>query len=168
MRRVSSVIVSALTVGVLTLAATSGATATPEGAEQSKPPADHELPKMPVMRGGGGAVASVDPIVSQVGIDVLEKGGNAADAAVAMAGAVGPVGRPGGHGGAGEGGDGGGAAGGMGGGGGVGEPDRPGVGGGGFFVPYGARAGGVETIGGRETAAESFHEEVFLDEDGEE
>ena len=139
MRRVSSVIVSALTVGAFTLAATSGATATPDGAEQSKPPADHELPKMPVMRGGGGAVASVDPIVSQVGIDVLEKGGNAADAAVAMAGTVGVV-----------------------------EPYSSGIGGGGFFVHYDARSGEVETIDGRETAPESFPEEVFLDEDGEE
>ena len=40
------------------------------------------LPKVPVMRGGGGAVSSVDAVASQVGINVLKAGGNAADAAV--------------------------------------------------------------------------------------
>ena len=139
MRRATSIVISTLSVGALTLALTSGATAQPEQAERGKPPAGHELPKMPVMRGGGGSVASVDPIVSQVGIDVLEKGGNAADAAVAMAGAVGVV-----------------------------EPYSSGIGGGGFFVHYDAKSGEVETIDGRETAPASFHDKVFLDKDGEE
>lgn len=138
MRRATSIIVSTLSVGALTLAATSGATATTSEGEGTKPPAGHELPKVPVMRGGGGAVSSVDPIASQVGIDVLEKGGNAADAAVAMAGAVGVV-----------------------------EPYSSGIGGGGFFVHYDAKSGKVETIDGRETAPASFDEESFLDEDGE-
>lgn len=139
MGRVSSVVVSAVTVGALTVAVTTGAIAAPETTERGTPPPARELPKVPVMRGGGGAVASVDPIVSQVGIDVLRKGGNAADAAIAMAGAVGVV-----------------------------EPYSSGIGGGGFFVHYDARSGTVETIDGRETAPMSFDEEVFLDEDGEE
>lgn len=138
MRCATSIIVSTLSVGALTLAATSGATASESRGEGTKPPAGHDLPKVPVMRGGGGAVSSVDPIASQVGIDVLEKGGNAADAAVAMAGAVGVV-----------------------------EPYSSGIGGGGFFVHYDAKSGKVETIDGRETAPATYDEESFLDEDGE-
>ena len=136
MGRATRVIVGALTASGLTLAATAGATATPD-ARPGPPPAGHDLPKMPVMRGNGGAVASVDPIVSQIGIDILERGGNAADAAIGMAGAVGVV-----------------------------EPYSSGLGGGGFFVHYDARTGKVETIDGRETAPASFHDEVFVGDDG--
>ena len=138
MRRATSIIVSTVTVGALTLAATSGATASPERAEAGPPPVGHDLPKTPVMRGGGGAVSSVDPIASQVGIDVLKKGGNAADAAVAMAGAVGVV-----------------------------EPYSSGIGGGGFFVHYDSESGKVETIDGRETAPATYHDKTFIGEDGE-
>ncbi|KRE37900.1 gamma-glutamyltransferase [Janibacter sp. Soil728] len=134
MGRASRFIVGALTAGGLTLAATSGATATPEA---GPPPVGHDLPKVPVMRGGGGAVASVDPIVSQIGIDILERGGNAADAAVGMAAAVGVV-----------------------------EPYTSGLGGGGFFVHYDAATGQVETIDGRETAPATFHDKVFVGDDG--
>lgn len=134
MGRATRVIVGALTAGGLTLAATSGATATPEA---GPPPVGHDLPKVTVMRGGGGAVASVDPIVSQIGIDVLERGGNAADAAVAMAAAVGVV-----------------------------EPYTSGLGGGGFFVHYDSSTGTVETIDGRETAPATFHDKVFTEPDG--
>ena len=134
MGRATRVIVGALTAGGLTLAATTGATATPEA---GPPPVGHELPKVPLMRGGGGAVASVDPIASQVGIDILERGGNAADAAIGMAAAVGVV-----------------------------EPYSSGIGGGGFFVHYDAATGEVETIDGRETAPRSFHERTFVGADG--
>lgn len=134
MGRATRVIVGAFTVGGLTLAATSGATATTEA---GPPPVGHDLPKVPVMRGNGGAVASVDPIVSQIGIDILERGGNAADAAIGMAGAVGVV-----------------------------EPYSSGLGGGGFFVHYDASTGKVETIDGRETAPASFDEKSFVGSDG--
>src|SRR6478752_418737 len=96
-------------------------------------PVTPSLPKVPVMRGGGGAVSSVDAVASQVGINVLKAGGNAADAAVATAAALG-----------------------------VTEPYSTGIGGGGFFVYYDARSGQVKTIDGRETAPKSFDQNAFL------
>lgn len=92
------------------------------------------LPKVPVMTGSGGAVASVDRDASQVGLDVLARGGNAADAAVATAAALG-----------------------------VTEPYSAGIGGGGFLVYYDARTHRVTTIDGRETAPASFTETTFRD-----
>ncbi|MEX5302382.1 gamma-glutamyltransferase [Kocuria sabuli] len=101
-------------------------------------PVTAELPKVPTMTGSGGAVSSVDPLASQVGIDVLERGGNAADAAVAMAATLG-----------------------------VTEPYSAGIGGGGFFVHYDARTGEVSTIDGRETAPATYTEDEFVGTDGE-
>lgn len=92
------------------------------------------LPKVAVMTGSGGAVSSVDRDASQVGIDVLARGGNAADAAVATAAALG-----------------------------VTEPYSAGIGGGGFLVYYDARSKKVSTIDGRETAPMSFTDKAFID-----
>ncbi len=94
-------------------------------------------PKVPVMVGAGGAVASVDQTASQVGIDVLRSGGNAADAAVAMAATLG-----------------------------VTEPFSSGIGGGGFFVYYDASTHRVSTIDGRESAPKAFTPTVFTDGHG--
>ncbi|MFC7489158.1 MULTISPECIES: gamma-glutamyltransferase [unclassified Knoellia] len=113
------------------------ATAAPNPTRGGPPPVGHEIPKVPVMTGGGGAVASVDPIASQVGIDILEKGGTAADAAVATAAAIATV-----------------------------EPYSSGIGGGGFFVHYDGQSKKVTTLDGRETAPATFHEKVFLNPDG--
>jgi gamma-glutamyltranspeptidase / glutathione hydrolase len=79
--------------------------------------------KDPVAIGSGGAVSSVDPYATEIGLDVLRRGGNAVDAAVATAAALG-----------------------------VTEPYSAGIGGGGFFVFYDARTGRIHTIDGRETA----------------
>lgn len=95
------------------------------------------LPKVAVMTGAGGAVASVDRDASQIGIDVLRRGGTAADAAVATAAALG-----------------------------VTEPYSAGIGGGGFFVYYEAKSGTVSTIDGRETAPQTFTETTFINPDG--
>lgn len=95
------------------------------------------MPKEPVVTGWGGAVSSVDRDASQVGIDVLRDGGNAADAIVATAAALG-----------------------------VTEPYSAGIGGGGFLVYYDAKAKKVSTIDGRETAPKSFTAKSFTNPDG--
>src|SRR5688572_30334779 len=88
----------------------------------------------PTAVGFGGAVASVDPTATQVGLDVLRRGGNAVDAAVAVAAALG-----------------------------VTEPFSAGIGGGGFFVFYDARSGRVSTIDGREAAPAATAADIFVD-----
>src|SRR6476646_1080820 len=104
------------------------------GQTQGDPAQSGTMPKVPVMTGSGGAVASVDRDASQAGLDVLARGGNAADAAVATAAALG-----------------------------VTEPYSAGIGGGGFLVYYDARHRTVQTIDGRETAPASFTETTFTD-----
>jgi len=108
------------------------------GVATARPPVEPDAPKQPVAVGSGGAVASVDGVASQVGLDVLADGGNAADAAVATAAALG-----------------------------VTEPYSAGIGGGGFLVYYDAESGEVSTIDGRETAPASYEGDTFLGEDGE-
>ena len=85
--------------------------------------ADRATGKQPTAIGRGGAVTSVDPEATRVGLRVLRRGGNAVDAAVAAAATLG-----------------------------VTEPYSTGIGGGGFFVFYDAKAKKVRTIDGRETA----------------
>src|SRR4051794_14134392 len=84
--------------------------------------------------GFGGAVTSVDPEASKVGLGVLKRGGNAVDAAVATAAALG-----------------------------VTEPYSSGLGGGGYFVFYDARTGTVRTIDGRQTAPRKMPPNAFID-----
>ena len=107
------------------------------GQTSGPPPVLPRAPKVPVMTGGGGAVSSVDDVATQVGIDVLRKGGNAADAAVATAATLG-----------------------------VTEPYSAGIGGGGFLVYYDAKTGGVQTIDGREAAPSTFTPTTFTGPDG--
>jgi len=88
--------------------------------------------KTPTAVGSGGAVATVDPEATRVGLDVLRKGGNAVDAAVAAAATLG-----------------------------VTEPYSAGIGGGGFFVYYDATSEQVHTIDGRETAPAAMTPDTF-------
>ncbi|QWF23347.1 gamma-glutamyltransferase [Nocardioides sp. LMS-CY] len=91
-------------------------------------------PKRATAVGTGGAVASVDPDATRVGLRVLRRGGNATDAAVATAAALG-----------------------------VTEPFSAGIGGGGYFVYYAAKTGKVRTVDGRETAPSAMPHDAFID-----
>ncbi|MFK8182509.1 MAG: gamma-glutamyltransferase [Phormidesmis sp.] len=92
--------------------------------------------------GTGGAVASVDAIATQIGIDILKSGGNAVDAAVATAAALGVV-----------------------------EPFSAGIGGGGFMVIYqpanGHQPESVMTLDGREEAPAAVTPNLFVDPNSE-
>ena len=86
-----------------------------------------------VARGSGGAVSSVDPRATRIGLEVLRAGGTAADAAVATAAALG-----------------------------VTEPYSAGIGGGGYFVHYNAATNRVFTLDGRETAPAGIRRDAFI------
>jgi gamma-glutamyltranspeptidase/glutathione hydrolase len=89
--------------------------------------------KQPTATGTGGAIATVDVLASEAGLEVLEDGGNAVDAAVAAAAVLG-----------------------------VTEPFSCGIGGGGFMVIRSAD-GPVTTIDHRETAPGAMHPESFME-----
>src|SRR5688500_20051612 len=105
-RRTTLLALTGLTTGVLAAALPSSAAA-----------GDPMPEKQPLAIGTGGAVATVDPDATQVGLNVLAAGGNAADAAVATAAALG-----------------------------VTAPYSAAVSGGGFFVYFDAETGKVSTI----------------------
>jgi gamma-glutamyltranspeptidase/glutathione hydrolase len=90
--------------------------------------------KVPVATGYGGAVVSDTVESTQAGIDVLKRGGTAADAAVAVAATLG-----------------------------VTDPYVAGLGGGGYFLFYDARTHRVSTIDGRETTPRAATETMFVD-----
>jgi gamma-glutamyltranspeptidase/glutathione hydrolase len=90
------------------------------------------LAKTPVATGTGGAVATISEKASESAIAILNKGGNAIDAAVAAAATLG-----------------------------VTDPFSCGIGGGGFMVIYLAKDKRVITIDHRETAPSSFSPAVF-------
>jgi gamma-glutamyltranspeptidase/glutathione hydrolase len=107
---------------------TSGAVVSPASADP------RETEKTATATGYGGAVSTVDPEASAAAIEVLRKGGNAADAAVAAAATLG-----------------------------VTEPYSAGIGGGGYFVFYDAKTDRVGTIDGRETAPAAMPHDAFID-----
>ncbi|GAB3363632.1 gamma-glutamyltransferase [Amycolatopsis echigonensis] len=91
-------------------------------------------PSTPVADGYGGAVVSDTVESTQAGIDVLRRGGTAADAAVAVAATLG-----------------------------VTDPYVAGLGGGGYFVYYDAATKTVSTIDGRETTPAGDSSTMFID-----
>ena len=88
--------------------------------------------KTPVATGTGGAVATISEPASQAALAILDKGGNAIDAAATAAATLG-----------------------------VTDPFSCGIGGGGFMVIYLAKDKRVITIDHRETAPASFTPTVF-------
>src|SRR5262245_40625382 len=88
--------------------------------------------KNPVASGAGGAVATISEPASRAALAILDKGGNAVDAAVAAAAALG-----------------------------VTDPFSCGVGGGGFMVIYLAKENRVITLDHREVAPASFQPDAF-------
>ncbi|MFC5513142.1 gamma-glutamyltransferase [Massilia jejuensis] len=92
------------------------------------------LAKTPVATGTGGAVATISEQASRSALAILDKGGNAIDAAVAAAATLG-----------------------------VTDPFSCGIGGGGFMVIYLAKDKRVITIDHRETAPAAFTPATFLE-----
>src|SRR4051794_5284198 len=92
-----------------------------------------EPTKQPTARGTGGAAATVDVLATQAAIGVLDKGGNAVDAAGAAAGGLG-----------------------------VTQPFSCGIGGGGFMVIRTAK-GKVTTLDGREESPQSMRPDSFFE-----
>ena len=86
--------------------------------------------------GTGGAVATVDELATQVGIQVLEEGGNAVDAAITAAAVIN-----------------------------VTQPFSAGIGGGGFMLVYLAEEDRVVTIDSREMAPLAATPDMFIDEE---
>lgn len=136
-RRVVAVSTAVLT-GVAGLALipvpAEGTEAPPAMLHRVQPWGDHYNLKTPTSIGFGGAVTSVDPEASRIGVRVLRRGGNAVDAAIATAAALG-----------------------------VTEPYSSGIGGGGYLVHYDARTGKVSTLDGRETAPRTMPHDAFVD-----
>lgn len=86
---------------------------------------------------GKHAIASAHPIATQAGIDILEQGGNAFDAAVAVSAVLAVV-----------------------------EPYSSGIGGGGFWLLHRASDQHEVMIDGREKAPGKAHRDMYLDEQG--
>jgi gamma-glutamyltranspeptidase/glutathione hydrolase len=82
-------------------------------------------------------VVSAHAIASQVGVDIMQKGGNAVDAAVAVGFALAVV-----------------------------EPGAGNIGGGGFLIFHEAASGKNFTIDYRETAPKRAHRDMYLDDSG--
>ncbi|ONI77441.1 gamma-glutamyltransferase [Kribbella sp. ALI-6-A] len=124
-----------LTASALVLTGLTAGGVPAQATTESRPHAPRPPAKNPTAIGYGGAVASVDPEATNVGIGVLRRGGNAVDAAVATAAALG-----------------------------VTEPYSAGIGGGGYFVYYDAKTRKVHTIDGRETAPAAMPGDAFMND----
>ncbi len=89
------------------------------------------------LRPSASAVASAHPLATKAGVDILNQGGNAFDAAVAVTAALAVV-----------------------------EPYSSGLGGGGFWLIHRAQDGYETMIDGRETTPAAGHRDMYLDSRG--
>lgn len=89
-------------------------------------------------RPGQAAIASASPLATQAGLDILQAGGNAFDAAITVAAVLG-----------------------------VAEPYSAGIGGGGFWLLRLANSGDIRFVDAREKAPAAAHRDLYLDEAGE-
>jgi len=87
---------------------------------------------------GRAAIASAHELATGAGVEIMEKGGNAFDAAVAVSAALAVV-----------------------------EPESSGAGGGGFWLLHRAADGHSVMVDGRETAPAAATEDMYLDDEGE-
>ncbi|MDH5799149.1 MAG: gamma-glutamyltransferase, partial [Paracoccaceae bacterium] len=122
----------ALALGLVTVAACGGgprkpATATPSATEIGRSvTAQRQM------------IAVANPVAAKAGLDILQKGGSAVDAAIAAQMVLGLV-----------------------------EPQSSGIGGGGFMMHFAAKTGAVTAYDGRETAPASATPKLFLRANGE-
>lgn len=94
-------------------------------------------PNSPVSFPSQAAIASAHPLATQAGMDILQQGGNAFDAAIAVAASLGVV-----------------------------EPYSAGIGGGGFWLIHDAKSDKNIFIDAREKAPSAAHADLYLNEDG--
>jgi len=97
------------------------------------PATEQPVPPRPAVQ----AIASAHPLATQAGMQILDAGGNAFDAAVAVSAALAVV-----------------------------EPYSSGIGGGGFWLLHRARDGKQVMLDGRERAPLAAHRDMYLDAQG--
>lgn len=98
---------------------------------------DYELDVFHPVQARNGMVASEHRLASEVGLQILQQGGNAVDAAVAMGFALAVV-----------------------------LPNAGNLGGGGFMLLHDAQTGSNHALDFRETAPAAAHRDLYLDQDG--
>jgi len=113
-----------------------GLAACQQPTRQPEPPPPSTAATTPIATGAAG-IAAANPIAVEAGLEVLRKGGSAADAAVAVQAALGLV-----------------------------EPQSSGIGGGAFLLYYDAKTRRITAYDGREAAPAGATPGMFLDEQG--
>lgn len=103
----------------------------------SQQPTTESAPTQTSLLPAQAAIASAHPLATQAGMDILDQGGNAFDAAIAVAASLGVV-----------------------------EPYSAGIGGGGFWLVYQAQQEKYTFIDAREMAPAAAHKNYYLDKEG--